>query len=196
MTEAEIVFQLCGYWHAGSGAGSGASLDAVVIRSGNGLPFLPGRTVKGLLREAVTLAEECRRVDAGTAEKLFGNRGPGKERDRFGTTPGILQFSSATLGDGMEAWAASQPGTSLKQNLYRELSMTAINEDGLADDQSLRRIELVVPTTLKARVSPLETTGVDWIQALRTAAPLVRRLGSHRHRGFGRVSVSIREVTP
>ena len=42
------------YWHCGSGQTAGADVDELVVRDVSGLPFVPGRTLKGLLREAVT----------------------------------------------------------------------------------------------------------------------------------------------
>ena len=40
-------------WHCGSGLSSGADLDLLVIKDKDGLPFVPGKTIKGLLLEAV-----------------------------------------------------------------------------------------------------------------------------------------------
>ena len=38
-------------WHAGSGLSSGADADEVVIKDDNNLPYLPGKTIKGLLKD-------------------------------------------------------------------------------------------------------------------------------------------------
>ncbi|MDE6805090.1 MAG: hypothetical protein K2J29_10705, partial [Muribaculaceae bacterium] len=40
-------------WHCGSGLSAGADVDALVIKDDCGLPFVPGKTVKGLVREAM-----------------------------------------------------------------------------------------------------------------------------------------------
>jgi len=40
-------------WHCGSGLSSGADLDLLVIKDKDKLPFIPGKTIKGLVREAV-----------------------------------------------------------------------------------------------------------------------------------------------
>jgi len=52
-----VTFDIHSYWRAGTGRGAGALLDELVHRDGYGLPGLPGRTVKGLLRDAVCRAE-------------------------------------------------------------------------------------------------------------------------------------------
>lgn len=40
-------------WHCGSGLGAGADVDALVVKDKNKLPYVPGKTIKGLIREAV-----------------------------------------------------------------------------------------------------------------------------------------------
>ncbi len=43
------------FWHCGSGLASGADADLLVIKDKDGIPYVPGKTVKGLLREAFDL---------------------------------------------------------------------------------------------------------------------------------------------
>ncbi len=188
MRKAKLTFRLLGYWHMGSGLGEGPNLDAVVIKTPGKLPFIPGRTVKGLLREGTLVAEEAGALPPGTTDRLFGG---GDRGDRFGTIPGELSFSSAGLGAGMEVWAEAEKNEKQRQLLYRSLASTALSSRGLAADNTLRRIEVAIPLTLLA-----EATGPkdDWISTLQTAARLVRQLGSHRHRGLGRVEISVEEV--
>src|SRR5690606_24392052 len=52
-----IELELLSPWHVSSGRGRGASADLTVVRSSGGLPYLPGRALRGLLREAVVRAE-------------------------------------------------------------------------------------------------------------------------------------------
>lgn len=185
----KIEFRFLSPWHMGSGFGEGAHLDALPVKSASGLPYIPGRSVKGLFREAVQLAEECGHVAAGTTELLFGSRDD--KLSRYETVAGKLRFSSATLGDAMEAWA--RENAEAVQQLYSPLASTKIEQDGLASDKTLRKIEVVLPVTLIAEVeSAGDAAGVA--ETLRTASSLIRQAGSHRHRGLGRVVVSVQEV--
>lgn len=77
MTEALLTLELHSFWHAGSGRGRSAVLDAEVARDDAGLPFLPGKSVKGLLRKAAALAEHLGEIPAGTVARLFGSDVPG-----------------------------------------------------------------------------------------------------------------------
>ena len=38
------------YWHCGSGLSAGADVDSLVIKDAIGMPFVPGKTIKGLIR--------------------------------------------------------------------------------------------------------------------------------------------------
>jgi len=185
----------------GSGFGEGAHLDAIPVKTPAGLPYIPGRSVKGLFREAVQLAEECGQIPQNTIQqnatlKLFGSRDD--SLSRYETEPGLLRFSSATLGNGMEAWAAESDGKrqtnaeAVKQ-LFKPLASTRIDSQGLADDKTLRKIEVAIPVELTAEVEYSgEKQEIEPLLAL--AASLIRQAGSHRHRGLGRVKVTIGEV--
>lgn len=196
MPKFDITFTFLSPWHMGSGFGEGANLDAIPVKSPTGLPYIPGRSVKGLFREAVLLAEECGRLDAGTTAKLFGSRDP--ELSRYDSTAGLLRFGSATLGSAMEVWAAETAdgrpvNATAIQQLFMPLASTKIDADGLAHDKTLRKIEVAHPVPLTAA---LETAGPadGLLPVLELAASLIRQAGSHRHRGLGRVQVSVTEV--
>lgn len=191
MKSAKLTFEMTGYWHMGSGFGEGANLDAVVVKTQNGLPYIPGKTVKGLMREAVFTAEECSRVGRGTTTKLFGSHDLNKSR--FETTPGSLTFTNATLGTDMEEWAGKSENVEMKQLLFHQVAATKIDESGTAENKSLRRVEVVVPLTLTAYVASAEDDQ-EWVASLKEAAPLVRHIGSHRHRGLGRAIMKVEEM--
>ena len=47
----KITLKFYSAWAIGSGKG-GESKDSIILRDDNDLPFIPGRTLKGLLRDA------------------------------------------------------------------------------------------------------------------------------------------------
>lgn len=198
MTRAEITFDILSYWHAGSGSGQGADLDAVVVKSPGGVPYLPGKTVKGLCREAMETLADLERVDARQVLAWFGGNAPeplvGGERPeqvpsagRYATQSGALRFSNA-VPDIDDEWARANP--SAISVLYAELAATKIADNGLADNKTLRKIEVAIPLTLTATVEADDDNG--WVKKLEEAAPLIRALGSHRRRGLGRVNVTVK----
>ena len=41
------------YWHCSSGLSAGADIDTLVLKNADNLPYVPGRTMKGLVRDAI-----------------------------------------------------------------------------------------------------------------------------------------------
>lgn len=193
MPRHHITFTFLSPWHMGSGFGEGAHLDALPVKSAAGLPYIPGRSVKGLFREALLLAAECGQTEEETVVTLFGSRD--EEQSRYETTPGKLSFTSATMGEAMEVWGSSGNNADALKQLFMPLASTQIDPDGLAHDRSLRKIEAALPVELTAVVE-YEESGSGYHTLLATAASLIRQAGSHRHRGLGRVKVSVSEVLP
>jgi len=182
-----LELELLDYWHAGSSRGRGVEYDAEVLRSTAGLPYLPGRSLRGLLREGLLQAEESGlpEVTPGLVAAWFGSEGE----------PGRLVVSNATLGAAMEQWAAATDDTAAKATLFHPLASTAIEPDtGTALDKSLRTVEVAVPVTLHASVqldSGPEDPGTA-AAALAAGLRFVRGLGKTRRRGLGRVEIRLR----
>lgn len=200
-----IVFEILSYWQAGSGRGAAAMADSVIVRDDAGLPYLPGRSVKGLLREAMQQAEDVGAVEKGRVEEWFGSRIPAegddeearerqREESRYKTEQGRLWFGSGRLPEPWRRWAAQAGGEvePLVSELVTYVASTAINRDGVARDQTLRVAQVAVPMTLHAEVHGPEGDS-RWVEDLRTALPLLRCLGSRRQRGYGRVRVRMEE---
>lgn len=163
-------------WHCGSGLAAGAETDALVIKDKNGLPFIPGRTVKGLVRQAV---EEMAVLKGSgfDATLLFGSPG---------ASPSALFFSNAVLTD-----ADAIVNYHLQSQLFSQTANTAIGPDGIARTGFLRRTEIVIPCRLHGRILgiPDENDKATIIEAL----AYIKNLGLHRNRGLGRCSFTVKE---
>jgi CRISPR/Cas system CSM-associated protein Csm3 (group 7 of RAMP superfamily) len=204
MARMTLKFEFLSYWHCSSGKGDGPGADLLAIRDASGLPYIPGKTVKGLLRNAVDWLDELEsgeeRID--TATDMFGTAIPsdGKERVstlegfRHRTMAGRLRIDSAELGHDVtqrrqwRAWAMSDVGKRQIQFLATTVASTRMNGDGVADDGSLRMVEVIVPLTLYADV---ESDAQSDLNRIGDALPLLREMGTGRNRGYGRVMVSV-----
>ena len=124
------------YWHCGSGLAAGADVDLLVIKDKDGLPYIPGKTIKGLLREAVDLLypeekqSDCYKAVFGKIEEK-GNKGV--RSDSF--------FKDAILSENERKYIVS---ANLARNLYQTISSTAITDEGVADDKTLRKIQVCI----------------------------------------------------
>lgn len=177
-------------WHCGSGLSAGADVDALVVRDRDGLPYVPGKTVKGLVREAVEDFLAFRKEDARIVTGLFGNAEdrnnlPQDEADKM--KQGVLFFSNAELLPEQRQIILDEQ---LKPFLFDSVAATRIAEDGIAMPHSLRRIQVVLPCTLYGQILdvPEENKGL-----LQQAVKLIKRMGLARNRGLGRCSFTIME---
>jgi CRISPR/Cas system CSM-associated protein Csm3 (group 7 of RAMP superfamily) len=185
----KYTLQFYDYWHTGSGLSGGTYADQVVNKTAAGLPLVPGKSIKGLLRHAaedlLELGDEAITQDA--IDTIFGQsheKRRGKDlaeeaEDNHRVTGGCW-FSSAEL----PAATADQITEPQRPQLYEILASTKIDEaTGTAANHSLRQIEVTIPLTLTGRIS-----GEDDKQkaVLERCLRYVKRLGHNRSRGLGR----------
>lgn len=163
-------------WHCGSGLSKGADVDALVVKDLQGLPFVPGKTIKGLLREQVAMLIDLR----GTEKDM---------KQQFDETFGVFKSQEGTMFcSNAELLEQSRISEELVTFLYRSLSFTAINDDGVADNHSLRKIEAVVPCTLEGTIGGISDGLYDFVK---DGLALIKRMGTHRSRGLGRCKFTI-----
>lgn len=167
------------YWHCGSGLSRGADLDALVVKDKNGLPFIPGKTVKGLMREAAF--DYINLTKAESQPTLF--------QELFGTVENRSEtyFGNACLSKEEQEWIVANNAT---KHLYDRKASTAINDNGTAKKHSLRSMEIVVPCTLEGEVVNAPEGAR---QLLKAAVGLIKCLGTNRSHGLGRCTITIEE---
>ncbi|MDE5877739.1 MAG: CRISPR-associated protein [Muribaculaceae bacterium] len=183
-------------WHCGSGLSAGADVDALVIKDDCGLPFIPGKTIKGLVREAMEDLLSYKSFKGEEKEEMYslfkktfgffnGERGEMIKGQAF--------FTNAELKDDERKAIVADK---LQAFMYRRLSSTAIDADGVAKQNSLRRIEVVVPCTLEGRILDVpEGKDGNFRKLMEEALSYIKRLGQNRNRGLGRCAFSIMAIT-
>ena len=171
------------YWHVSSGLSGGAALDSYVVKDSAGFPYVPGKTIKGLVREAAELF-----WDQGDIDKCFGSRGSeGEQNENDDTTQAQCYFSSATIDEKI---AAEITSNNLQRNLFEIISATKIDDNGIAVDNSLRDIEVVLPMSLKGEIRNVND---EIAQNLKRALEMIKRMGLNRNRGLGRCEFKVKE---
>jgi CRISPR/Cas system CSM-associated protein Csm3 (group 7 of RAMP superfamily) len=191
MPHASLQIDILDLWLFGSGRGEGDHIDSTPLLDAHGLPLVPGRAVKGLLRDAtLDLLQLQAKTDAQTQlTALFGTRDHGQTRHT--TQAGRLQVTDARLPTALAQALAAQPET--RQGLFHDVRATAIDDTtGTARAHSLRSIRTVVPLTLYAQIESAEPADLDLI---RQAAHLITALGAHRSRGLGRCACTLQPTT-
>ena len=165
----KYTIQFLDYWHLSSGLSAGAKLDSLVVKDSDDLPYAPGKTLKGLIREmAQSLGNEQ------FIQECFGNEG---------VKQGLCYFSNASLAIKEKDEIVTNQ---LQNHLYHVIASTAIDEDGIAIDHSLREIEVVIPLTLHGTI---ENIPAEYGQNIKKATTMLKRMGLNRTRGLGRCMI-------
>jgi RAMP superfamily len=155
------------YWHLSSGLSAGARLDSSVVKDKDGLPYIPAKTIKGLAREMAKLLENHDEF----VKNCFGDE----------NTMGACYFANGMLGDTI--LASQITDNNLQDNLYDIIASTAISGDGIAVDNSLREIEVVVPLVLQGEIQNIPD---EYSENMKKSLSMIKRMGLNRNRGLGR----------
>lgn len=175
-------------WHCGSGLAAGADVDLLVIKDKNRLPFVPGKTVKGLVREAMEEITTFTKSDENLITKLFGKENTIKDDENGSISDsGELFFTNATLEKSVEKEIIESGSADY---LYRSIASTAIGKDGIAKSHSLRRMEVTIPCDLFGEIHKVPSKYKNDIQR---ALKYIKRLGQNRNRGLGRCDIILLE---
>jgi len=152
------------YWHLSSGLSAGAKFDSSVVKDDDGVAYASGKTIKGLVREMLEVFE-------GDIEFLHR-----------------CYFSNTTLDDTIKNELVTNK---LQDNLYDVIASTKI-ENGIAVDDTLREIEVVVPLTLDGEI--LDIKSKEDFERLEKSLKMIKRMGLNRNRGLGRCHFEVEKV--
>ena len=165
--------QFLDYWHLSSGLSAGAKLDSSVVKDKNNLPYLPGKTLKGLAREMAELQQNDEFLKV-----CFGSKG---------VDMGVCYFSNGTIDTNVQKEIVANK---LQDNLYDEIASTKI-KDGVAVDNSLREIEVVIPITLQGEITNIPK---EYMPLIKKSLKMIKRMGLNRNRGLGRCEIEVEEA--
>ena len=177
----EYKIEFLDYWNTSSGLSGGARADTLALKDKNGMPYVPGKTMKGLLWEAATVISGFSGdlVSPDFIGQVFGTD---VVRD-YSRKEGLAFFTNATLS----AETVRQISPELKPFLFEEIASTALDSNGIAKDHSLRRAEFALPCTLYGQIIELPD---EYKSQMIYCLQYVKRLGYNRNRGYGRCIIS------
>ena len=191
-------------WHIGTGAGIPGSVDRQVLRDGDGLPYVPGKTLTGILRDAAEWVAGARdQLEGGHRWKdalasLFGEQ-PENYYNRIIPTPrearpAKIGVGSARLSEDVRQCvidadkAGRDSGLALSSALVQvhpgvkiDPKTGRVQDDRLFSTERARR-----DCKLYAEVTYLDgDLNADEEALLDDAIKAVRRIGGKRRRGAG-----------
>lgn len=189
----KLKVKLDSYTLCGSGEGAGL-IDSDVVFDAIGFPYLPGRRMKGLLREsAQEVLEMLGKEDSLTCllHSLFGNGGfePGKIQVpnlRLPDYDKIFSYAGALLKDPKMSIFTR---TNILAGFTEIREQTALDEHGIADENSLRTTRVLRPGYFfKAKIVELPKPEAA---LLFLAAHNLKRMGTRRNRGQGKITCKL-----
>lgn len=203
MSAGTIRIEFKSDWHVGEGAGGMGHIDRLVRRDPeDGLPFVPAKTLTGMLRDGCERV--ARAADGGRhgdwsvfCDRLFGVQSRGTAQIGH-TTAAWLSVSAARFDPDLRAALAGRAACDpLRRALCFIKPGVAIDSaTGMARDDMLRLEEVVVAgSVLEADwclLGTLDDDGMDAALALLAAGCTVtERIGGKRRRGSGRCTLRL-----
>lgn len=197
-----IRLEMLSDWHVGTGYGD-ATVDRAVRRDRDGLPYVPGKTLRGVLRDA------CEQVAYGLDE---GVRGPWHEvlEAVFGDQPslrsddparpprpGALHLGDARLREADATVLRAKPAlaratTFVKPGVKISYATGAAEPRCLRFDEVARGgLELEAPAVLQLPAEAPSEVRVAASALLVAGIARLERLGGKRRRGTGRVRATV-----
>lgn len=198
-------------WHVGSGMGRPGSVDRLVARDFDGLPFVPAKTLHGIWRDACERL--CRSLDDGQSngwarlvDLIFGSQPALGQADPTGRHSDPARMP---MGSALKIRPARIPGP-LRQLLSRRRAaelrhaMTIVKpgvqidrKTGAAKADFLRFEEVARKKTILESDCEIEVEkGIEKAaqSLLAASAFLVERLGGKRRRGNGKCRLEILNI--
>ena len=191
----------------GSGEGFCAIIDTDVVFDEIGIPYIPGRRIKGCLRDSAN--EVLLMFKKSNIQGFIDTKRENGDfkiiGDIFGTPdkPSALQISNLTIADyennkNCLKWLIKNHASIVQKNGVMSFftsirQQTKINEDGVAEENSLRTIRAVKKGNvfegyIKADVDDIKIKRLLWLACLN-----LRHIGTKRNRGFGEVKCALIE---
>jgi CRISPR/Cas system CSM-associated protein Csm3 (group 7 of RAMP superfamily) len=169
-------------WHIGSGLDAGVEADLVVLKDEDGLPYIPGKTIKGLLKDASYEIMAVKQINKDDFNFIFGWEEKDENNKVIKTHSGKSFFSNAELSEAEKKEISSN---NLSEFLYKNIASTKIDKNGIAQSKSLRTIEVCMPVTLWGEIT-IDEEKQEYKELFEKAFKWTRSIGVNRNRGLGR----------
>ena len=200
-----LFITLLSDWRIGSGTGRPGDVDQLVRRDAEHCPFLPAKTIIGVLRdgcEQVAYALDNGQTDGPWAKwsaYLFGNH-PGPDKLLMPVNA-HLKVDSGHLDDKLRRAIATRPALQSALTLVKP-GVKISSASGAAEEKCFRLeemarggITLKAPFTIQdshvEKQDSISEDGKADYALLLAGAALVERIGSKRRRGAGRCRVNL-----
>lgn len=186
MANYQLTITLLSETLIGNAEGFGATIDKDSVFDEAGLPYIPGKRIKGILREQAELYENFGPNKSFRTFRLFGESGmTDKKQDYLTVSNFYLPEYQKNRKSLLELINKEKITRSEVMEHFSSLRMmTRIDKDGIAANTSLRTYRI-----LKKGVSFTGVISFDnsWENDIQQITKMTRRIGSSRNRGMGHI---------
>ena len=176
-----------------SGENFNSYIDTDVVFDDYGLPYIPAKRLKGVIRESALELVEFGLFTKEDYEKVFGIEG--NSRAVFSIDNAFLNHAEDYTRDLMKCSDATitHPQKVLELFTYTR-TQTALEAGGTIKENSLRTFRVVNRgLQFNSNITMLENISSNQKELLVQAAKMVKHIGSSRTRGLGLVDIKVRE---
>lgn len=189
--EIELKSDLC----ASSGESMGSYIDSDVCYDESGIPYIPSKRIKGLLRECAEEYCECDNSLKNCIDTIFGEEGK--------RNPGKLKIDNAYIReyrqviDDLKKLPKEFKQYASRQKILNNYTytryQTAVDEStGTSLENSLRSTRVIKQNNIFIADIDINATDEE-IKLLNISAKLLQHMGINRTRGYGEVVCKIVE---
>lgn len=187
------------YWLCSAGMSPIIGNKAMAVKDADGLPYVPGRTLKVILQDSFQkmikwkFSEPYYKPEVLNYKRLILRE---SLLDLFGDNrlrAGTAHFSDATLPEEERSYIIA---TDTQRFLFSETSHLRIQDD-IEKGPSVAefKTEVVIPCTLNGSIYiPKDTRNMsDVIDVFKDSFGFVKRIGLHHNIGYGRCQMKMKE---
>ena len=183
---------------AGSGLGFGAAIDTDIVFDDLGIPFIPAKRIKGCLRDSIMeILDLFSTAEIGTdkidVKKTFGETGKEKSAHVYFSNFYIPNYEKNRMwlryfSDKYSVFISHNRVIGNFTEIYQQ---TKIDENGVADEHSLRTIRVLKKGLRFIGQTYIEINEESVLNTLLLASHNFKHMGTKRNRGYGEISCRI-----
>lgn len=190
MIEIEYILKFKSDFHFGSGSGIPGVIDCGLKYNSNGVPEINGKTIKGIIRDAVENVIRLQSSKLSIVEEIFGKEGEDNTKFRFSTPVVEKQYEDRiSQNKGLQK---NISGTEFHNRINRkshiaEAGALFSRETGPSSFEYTGTISQIKECTNDQELN-------RYIYYLVCAMRFVTHIGGNRRRGKGLVRFEIEEI--
>jgi CRISPR/Cas system CSM-associated protein Csm3 (group 7 of RAMP superfamily) len=163
-----------------TGGGNGSYIDTFSSFDNEGYPIIPGKRMKGVLRECAELLVKGKKYTNDDISTLFGGDN-GKN--------GLIRVSNATVTNRT---STGNTPAEVRDSFTSLRSRTKINKEGIAENHSLRTIQTVNKGT--EFFAEIDVNSDNCGDMLSDCVKIMRHIGLNQTRGLGEIQCTLEEI--